>query len=89
MNKPNLPFVTEETIREIATEAKQDNQKLYQDMAVLNPILYQFVYGAYSLPETNKEMMLGMVIATYHALERQIEKEKRNRKRLRHAMKEA
>lgn len=84
MKKPNLPLVTEETIREVVAAALEDKNKLYQDIAVLNPFLYQFVVGCYQLPGTNKETMLGMFVATYHCLEQQIEKGKRNRKRLRH-----
>ena len=84
MTRPNLPLVTEETIREIAAEAANDKDKLFRDIAVNNPILYQFVYGAYGQPEANKDLMLGMFVATYHALERQIEKEKMSKRRLRH-----
>ena len=81
MKKPNLPTVTEDTIKEVATEAQKDIDKFYWDIAVLNPFLYQFVMVVYKLPDTNKETMLGMFAATYHALERQIEKEKQSKKR--------
>lgn len=81
MKKPNLPTVTEDTIKEVALEAQQDIDKFYRDIAILNPFLYRFVMGVYKLPDTNKETMLGMFAATYHALDRQIEKGKK-RKRL-------
>lgn len=84
MTKPNLPAVTEETIKEIGAEATKDRDALFKKMAVSNPILYRFVYDIFNLPDTNKSTMLGMVVATYHILDRQIEKGKRSRKRLRH-----
>lgn len=85
MKKPNLPTVTEDTIKEVATEAQKDIDKFYRDIAVLNPFLYQFVMGVYKMPDANKETMLGMFAATYHALERQLEKDKQSKKRrLRH-----
>lgn len=84
MTKPNLPAVTEDTIREIGAESLKDKDALFRKMAASNPILYRFVYDIFNLPDTNKSTMLGMVIATYHTLDRQIEKGKRSRKRLRH-----
>lgn len=84
MAKPNLPPVTEDTIKEIGNEALKDKDALFKKMAVSNPILYRLIYDMYNRPDTNKETMLGMVIATYHILDRQIEKGKRSRKRLRH-----
>jgi len=82
MKRPNLPTVTEDTIKEVAAEATADIDKFYRDIAILNPFLYRFVMDIYKLPDTNKETMLGMLAATYHALDRQIEKGKK--KRLRH-----
>lgn len=84
MTKPNLPNVTEDTIKEIGAEALKNKNALFHKMAASNPVLYRFVYDIFNLPDTNKDTMLGMVIATYHILDRQIEKGKRSRKRLRH-----
>lgn len=78
----NLPVVTEETIKEIGEEAIKDNEGLFMAMAASNPDLYRFVYGIYNLPETNKTTMLGVLVATYHVLDRQVGKSKKNRKRL-------
>ncbi len=89
MKKPNLPTVTEDTIKEVAAEAQRDIDKFYRDIAILNPFLYQLVMGVYKLPETNKETMLGMFAMTCHALERQLEKDKGNKRRLRHSDRES
>jgi len=82
MRRPNLPTVTEDTIKEVSAEATADIDKFYRDIAILNPFLYRFVMNVYKLPDTNKETMLGMFVMTIHALDRQIEKGKK--KRLRH-----
>lgn len=81
--KPNLPHVTEETIKEVGQQIlAEGNEKMFASMAVANPDLYRFIYGVHELPDTTKTTMLGMAIGMYHILERQIEKNKPNRKRL-------
>jgi len=82
MTKSNLPLVTLETIQEVGELAKEEADKLYNDMATSNPDLYRTIYGIYQLPDTTKETMLGVIVGMYHILDRQIGKGKRNRKRL-------
>jgi len=78
VKRPNLPTVTEDTIKEVATDAITDIDKFYRDIAILNPFLYRFVMDVYKLPETNKETMLGMFAMAVHALDRQIDKGKKS-----------
>lgn len=80
----NLPVVTIETIREVGEDAVQGSDKLFMQMAVANPELYRFVYEIHQQENTTKTMMLGLLVAMYHSLDRQIEKGKRSKKRLRH-----
>lgn len=84
MTKPNLPHVTIETIQEIGQEALVDRDKLFKEMAVANPDLYRFAYEMHQQETTNKSTMLGVLVAVYAALDRQIGKGKRDRRRLRH-----
>lgn len=55
-------------------EMKSRKNEIFQEMAIINPFLYQFVYEMYQLPEADKDMMLGVAIGAYHALESQLEK---------------
>jgi hypothetical protein len=80
----NLPVVTIETIREVGEDAMQGSDKLFMQMAAANPELYRFVYEMHQQESTTKTMMLGLLVAMYHSLDRQIEKGKRSKKRLRH-----
>lgn len=84
MTKPNLPIVSEDTIKELADTAINDRDALFMKMAIDQPTLYTFVMGVYRMEETNKETMLGLIVAAYSVLDREIEKGKRDRKRLRH-----
>lgn len=84
MTKPNLPAVTEETIAEVGNEILANNEAAFAQMAVTQPDLYRFVYGMHQLEDTTKTTMLGVAVAMYHILDRQIEKGKRGRKRLKH-----
>jgi hypothetical protein len=81
--KSNLPVVTEQTIAEIGNEILANNESAFMQMAVAQPDLYRFIYGIHQLEDTTKTTMLGVLVATYHILDRQIEKGKRGRKRLR------
>jgi len=80
----NLPTVTEATIAEIGNEILANNEAAFMQMAVSQPDLYRFIYGMHQLPDTTKTTMLGGVVAVYHILDRQVEKGKRGKKRLRH-----
>lgn len=80
----NLPLVTLETIQEVGELAKEEADKLYNEMAISNPDLYRTVYGIYQLPDTDKTTMLGVIVGMYHILDRQIGKNKRRGKRLKH-----
>ena len=82
--KPNLPIVSEATIKELASIAMNNRDALFMKMAIDQPTLYQFIMGVYHMPETNKETMLGLIVAAYSVLDREVEKGKRSRKRLRH-----
>ena len=81
--KPNLPQVTEQTIIEVGNEAMADKDKLFNEMAVFNPTLFQLVLSTYKRADTNKETMLGICVACYVALDRQMGKSKQLRKRVR------
>lgn len=80
----NLPIVTLETIAEVGTLAKDDADKLYNQMAIENPDLYRTVYGIYQLETTDKTVMLGVIVGMYHILDRQIGKNKKRGRRLKH-----
>jgi hypothetical protein len=82
--KPNLPIVSEDTIKELANTAINDKDALFMKMAVEQPTLYTFIMGVYKMPETNKETMLGLIVAAYSVLDKEIEKGKQSKKRLRH-----
>ena len=84
MTKPNLPIVSETTIKELADTAINDKDALFVKMALEQPTLYTFIMGVYRLPETNKETMLGLIVAAYNVLDKEIEKGKQSKKRLRH-----
>lgn len=84
MTKPNLPVVTLDTIKEVGIEAITGSDVMFRVMAAANPELYRFIYDVYNLPETSKMTMLSMAVAMYHVLERELEKGKRSKKRLRH-----
>lgn len=81
---PNLPIVSESTIKEMADIAINNRAELFMKMAVDQPTLYTFIMGVYHMPETNKETMLGLIVASYSVLDREIEKGKQSKKRLRH-----
>lgn len=80
----NLPIVSETTIKEMADTAINNRDALFMKMAVDQPTLYTFIMGVYRMPDTNKETMLGLIVASYNVLDREIEKSKRSKKRLRH-----
>lgn len=81
--KPNLPHVTEDTIKEVGSLVlTEGNDKMFTQMAATNPELFLFIVGIHDLPDTTKTTMLGVAIGMYHILERQMEKGKRVRKRL-------
>ena len=81
--KPNLPIVSESTIKELADIAMNNRDALFMKMAVDQPTLYQFIMGVYRMPETNKETMLGLIVAAYNVLDREVGKSKQLRKRVR------
>ena len=81
--KPNLPIVSESTIKELADSAMNNRDALFMKMAVDQPTLYQFIMGVYRMPETNKETMLGLIVAAYNVLDREVGKSKQLRKRVR------
>lgn len=84
MTKSNLPTVTEATIAEIGNEILTNNEAAFMQMAVSQPDLCRFIYGIHQLPDTNKTTMLGVAVAMYHILDRQIKKGKQDKRRLRH-----
>lgn len=79
----NLPVVSLQTIAEVGNDATQDVNRLYNEFAVSNPDLYRTIYGIYQLETTTKETMLGMIVAMYHVLDREMGKHKQLRKRVR------
>lgn len=72
---PALPAVTEETIDEIIAKFRADKDAMFRQMAASNPALYQVLYGAFKLPETDKDRMFGLAVGMYHMLESELQKE--------------
>lgn len=84
MSKPTLPFVSLETIQQVGEMTLKDRDSLFKNMAVSNPDLYRFAYEMHQRPETNKTTMLGVLVAMYTALEEQVKKDRKDRRRLKH-----
>lgn len=82
MNKPNLPTVSEQTIIEVGNEAIADKDALFVEMATANPTLYLLIFNTFNLENCTKETMLGVCIASYIALDREMGKTKQLRKRI-------
>lgn len=76
----HLPVVSEQVIRDVAAAAEQSTEALFAAMAASNPILYQFIYGIFQMPNSNKETMLGITVGMYHMLEKQLQIEAQNGK---------
>lgn len=85
MSKVSLPTVTIETIQQIGEQALKDNASLFRQMTTSNPDLYRFAYEMHERPETTKTTMLGVLVAVYAALELEVKKGKKDRRRLKHA----
>lgn len=82
MNKPNLPTVSEQTIIEVGNEAIADKDALFIEMATANPTLYLLIFNTFNTDGCTKETMLGVCIASYIALDREMGKTKQLRKRI-------
>lgn len=85
MTKPYLPHVTLETLQETAQRAQQNLDALFTEMATANPELYRFAYGFHERPETTKTTMLGVIAGMYVALEAEGQKQRKDRRRLKHS----
>lgn len=62
-------MIEQEIIQEVIAKMVKDKDKLFREMAIAEPYLYQFVYGMYKLPEADKDMMLGVAIGMYHMMQ--------------------
>lgn len=82
-NKPNLPTVSEQTIIEVGNEAIADKDTLFMEMATANPMLYLLIFNTFNMESCTKETMLGVCIASYITLDREMGKAKQLRKRVR------